>query len=322
MIVDDPSLNAGLQAAAPGLAGVMLFISFVAGPTFLLFVIPVILWCSDARLGTRLMVLYSLSFGINSALELFFHAPRPYWISRDVAAYSPETSFSLPSCHAQVSATVFGYIAVWIRTRAAWIACIVVILLVGISRMYLGVHFLRDILGGWIAALVIIAAALRYGDAAAAWFFRQRVAARVLAALVLSGAVVAASQLAILSLGAWQVPAAWSGLAFAKTDTAIDPLSMGDTLLPAGILFGIVAGAGICAAYLRYHAGGSASHRAARAVPGLLVIFLILAVLDGATKAPGLAGPGMTFVRSALIGLWITLGAPFVFCRLGLMARE
>ncbi len=322
MIFDDPSLNAALQSAVPGLAGIMLFISFVAGPTFLMFIIPVILWCIDSRLGIRLMALYSISFGINSVLELFFHAPRPYWISRDVTAFASETSFSLPSCHAQVSATVFGYIAVWKKTRAVWAACIAIILLVGISRMYLGMHFLRDILGGWLVALVIIAASLRYGDAAAAWFFHQGVAARVLASLVLSGAVVVASQLVILSFGAWQVPPAWSGLALAQTGVAIDPISMGDALLSAGILFGVVAGAGICAAHLRYNAGGSGSHRAARAALGLLFIFLILAVLDGTTKMPGLAGPGMTFVRSALIGLWITLGAPYLFCRLGLMARE
>ncbi|NMB78287.1 MAG: phosphatase PAP2 family protein [Methanomicrobiales archaeon] len=322
MIFDDPSLNTALQSTAPGLAGIMFFISFVAGPTFLMFIIPVILWCIDSRLGIRLMALYSISFGINSVIELFFHAPRPYWVSRDVTAFTSETSFSLPSCHAQVSATVFGYIAVWVKTRAAWIACIAVILLVGISRMYLGVHFLRDILGGWIVALVIILVALRYGDAAAAWFYRQGVPARVLAALVLSGAVVVASQLVILSFGAWQVPAAWSGLALAQTGVAIDPISMGDALLAAGILFGALAGAGICADHLRYNAGGSRKHRAARAVLGLIVIFLILAILDGATKMPGLAGSGMTYVRFTLIGLWITLGAPYLFCRLGLMSRE
>jgi hypothetical protein len=97
---------------------------------------------------------------------------------------------------------------------------------------------------------------------------------------------------------------------------------MGDTLLSAGILFGVLAGAGICAAHLRYNASGSRAHRATRAILGLVVIFLILAVLDGTTKMPGFAGAGMTFVRSTLIGLWITLGAPYLFCWLGLMARE
>ena len=43
--------------------------------------------------------------------------------------------------------------------------------------------------------------------------------------------------------------------------------------------------------------------------------------LDTATKPPGIAGYGMVYCRSAPLGLWIILGAPFLFCRLGLMSR-
>ena len=320
MILDDPALNAALQAAAPGLAGIMLFISFVGNPVVLFFFIAAILWCHDKSLGLRLAAVCSLSFSLNAVLELFFHSPRPYWVDNDVKAFGAETSFGMPSCHAQTSATFFGYIAAWMRKRAVWIACIAAILLIGISRMYLGVHFLGDILTGWAAAIVIIALALRYGDVTAAWFFRQKVPAQILAAFVVSLAIVAASQLVIAGLGAWQVPAAWPALALAKTHTAIDPVSMGDTLLAAGLLFGIVAGAAVSAAYIPFSAEGSRKQKITRAALGVLILLLILVIPDAATKWPGFAGFGMMYCRSALMGLWITAGAPLVFRRLKLMS--
>lgn len=322
MIFNDPALNAGLQAAAPGLGGVMFFISIFGNPIFFVFILPLVIWCHDKAFGLRVMILFSLSFAVNAALELFFHTPRPYWVDNDVTAFGSETSFGMPSCHAQSSATVFGYIALWVRKRRVQAACIAAIVLIGISRLYLGVHFLGDILTGWIAAGVILLLALRYGDAAAAWFFRQGVAIRVLAALAVSLAIVAVSQLVIISLGAWQMPAAWPALALAKTHASISPLSLEDTLLAAGILFGAVAGAGISAEYIRYSAGGSHAQRIARAALGLFILALILAVLDFSTKWPGIAGYSMVFFRSALMGLWITAGAPLVFCRLNLMSSR
>lgn len=322
MFYNDPALNSALQAVAPGLGGAMLFISVIGNPVFFVFAIPVILWCQDRNFGLRLMIIFSFSFAINAALELFFHSPRPYWIGGDVKAFASETSFGMPSCHAQSSATVFGYIALWMRKRAVWAACIALIVLIGISRMYLGVHFLGDILTGWIAAIVILALALRYGDAAAAWFFRQSVAARVLVALGVSLAIVVLSQIVIIGLGTWQMPAAWPVMALAKTHVAINPLSLGDTLLSAGLLFGTVAGAGISAEYTRYSSDGSRSQKITRAALGIFILVLILVVLDFATKWPGIAGPCMMYCRSALLGLWITAGAPLVFCRLGLMSKK
>jgi hypothetical protein len=95
---------------------------------------------------------------------------------------------------------------------------------------------------------------------------------------------------------------------------------MGDTLLAAGLLFGIVAGAAVSAAYIPFSAGGNRTQKTARAVLGVLILLLILVIFDAATKWPGFAGFSMTYCRSALMGLWITAGAPLVFCRLKLMS--
>jgi undecaprenyl-diphosphatase len=76
----------------------------------------------------------------------------------------PET-FSFPSTHALASALFFGAIAFLVLTEAGSIrsrrlvaiASTVVVLLVGMSRVYLGVHYFVDVLGGWFLAASVLA---------------------------------------------------------------------------------------------------------------------------------------------------------------------
>lgn len=71
---------------------------------------------------------------------------------------SPEDSFSFPSGHAMGSATLAAVLVLlaW-PTRWRWpvaLAAAVFVVLVGLARLYLGVHYPSDILAGWAAALV------------------------------------------------------------------------------------------------------------------------------------------------------------------------
>lgn len=68
-----------------------------------------------------------------------------------------ETGYSFPSNHATASAALYGFLAylAWKLAPGKWRAilitlCALVILLVGFSRMYLGVHYLSDVLGGYL----------------------------------------------------------------------------------------------------------------------------------------------------------------------------
>jgi membrane-associated phospholipid phosphatase len=86
--------------------------------------------------------------------KAFFHRPRPaLWLS-----VAPETNYSFPSGHSMVSmAMVVAFIAIAWPTRWRWPVFVVAAtstLLIGLSRLYLGVHYPSDVLGGWCGALL------------------------------------------------------------------------------------------------------------------------------------------------------------------------
>lgn len=90
---------------------------------------------------------------LNMATKQFFQRDRPtLWES-----IAPEHTFSFPSGHAMGSATLAMVVVLlcW-PTRWRWLTAILAIaftLLVGVSRIYLGVHYPSDILGGWAAGI-------------------------------------------------------------------------------------------------------------------------------------------------------------------------
>jgi membrane-associated phospholipid phosphatase len=95
---------------------------------------------------------------LNLAAKQHFARIRPdFWVS-----IAPETTFSFPSGHAMGAATLAAAVIVlaW-RTRFHWPAVILApafALLVGLSRIYLGVHFPSDILAGFTAGVAWVIA--------------------------------------------------------------------------------------------------------------------------------------------------------------------
>ncbi len=89
--------------------------------------------------------------------KIALHRPRPVGLG----VYS-ESFYSFPSGHATIAMAFFGYIAYFLwRETAAWknrlnilFAAGIVILSVGFSRLYLGVHYLSDVLGGYLLGLL------------------------------------------------------------------------------------------------------------------------------------------------------------------------
>ncbi len=124
--------------------------SFFGNEYFFLILLPALYWCLEATIGLRVGLILLLSTSVNDALKMAFHGPRPYWLSPEVIRYASETSFGAPSGHAQIAIGVWGMLAASLRKWWGWLIAILIILLIGISRLYLGVHFPHDVILGLV----------------------------------------------------------------------------------------------------------------------------------------------------------------------------
>src|SRR3990172_2483279 len=143
--------------------------TFLGAELFYLLVMPALLWSYDASLGTRLGLALLTSASLNAVLKVAFALPRPFWVDGRVRALSIETSFGLPSGHAQNAVVLWGYLAVQVRHWWATIGALVLIAAISFSRVYLGVHFPGDVLTGWILGALFLALFVALEKPAALW---------------------------------------------------------------------------------------------------------------------------------------------------------
>lgn len=115
-----------------------------------------IYWCYDKKIGEFLGLTVFISLGLNSLLKLIIMRPRPFMVDDTIANIRPDTAggYSFPSGHTQTASTLFFSLYYFIKKRWLLVVAIIITTLVAISRMYLGVHYLTDVLTG--AALGII----------------------------------------------------------------------------------------------------------------------------------------------------------------------
>ena len=130
-------------------------ITSLGDESFYLLLFPFLLWCVDFYLGIRVGIIFLLSVYANNGLKEIFQQSRPFDILPEIQKVHA-SGYGFPSGHAQSSLVVWGSIAYW--KKQIWIRnlSVLLILLIGFSRIYLGVHFPTDILGGWLFGGLIL----------------------------------------------------------------------------------------------------------------------------------------------------------------------
>ena len=145
--------------AMPQVTQAMIAISFLGAPSTLTAVTAVAcVVLVRKRRYDRLVALLTLVLGgnlLNYGLKLLIHRRRPTF--DDPLLILP--SYSFPSGHAMASTVFYGFVIGYVLTmtrqrhKAATAAGILLIALICLSRVYLGVHYVSDVLGGILEAI-------------------------------------------------------------------------------------------------------------------------------------------------------------------------
>jgi len=315
-----------LQTQLAWLLPVMKFFTFLGDEEFYLLIMPLLVWSVDYELGLRLGVMLMLSGSLNFFLKIGFHQPRPYWVSskiKDLAA--PMGSFGLPSGHSQNAASVFGLMAT--STKRKWLRVLIIftIIMVALSRLYLGVHSITDILLGLLVGVFILWIFMEFEERTTEYFQRQKIIVRI---LLVFGISIALTLLGFLIVDIFQgipLPSEWIQNAhIAHPGEDISPFAIDGLITATAALFGLLAG-GIWVKEkggYRANAGPFLKH-ILRFIIGLAGILLIWKGLGGVfPRTEDLLSFSLRYFRYALIGVWITGIAPAIFIRTKLGEKE
>ena len=133
------------------------FITNFGGAIFLIILtITLFILIKNKKIGLSIILNLIVITGLNQILKYILQRPRP-----TEYRLIEETGFSFPSGHSMVSMAFYGYLIYLIykyvkNKDLKWISIVLLSILIcsiGISRIYLGVHYTSDVLGGFLISL-------------------------------------------------------------------------------------------------------------------------------------------------------------------------
>lgn len=135
------------------MTNIMKFITFFSDPVWcILFSVLIIVLFK--KISKVFLINLIAVFSLNTILKLIFLRSRPSDINLII-----ETGYSFPSGHAMISLAIYGLL-VYILFKSDYkfknimiVILIILIILIGISRIYLGVHYTSDVIAGFIISL-------------------------------------------------------------------------------------------------------------------------------------------------------------------------
>lgn len=121
----------------------------------LISIISIIYWALDKKFGEYIAYSVLTSVLLNNAIKDIFKMKRP--IGEEGIRTLREktaTGYSFPSGHTQSASSFYGSMAIYLKNRVMYIIATVMIILIGFSRLYLGVHYPKDVIVGGILGVL------------------------------------------------------------------------------------------------------------------------------------------------------------------------
>ncbi len=270
----------------------MLAITSTGSEIFYMIALPILYWCWDRRRAIYVGAVFLVSMTVNDALKCLFNNPRPDPEKlipgiRELATHYRPKGPGFPSGHAQGSTTFWGTIAVMTGNRAVRIACMSLIILVIYSRLYMGVHYLGDVIGGLalgaLCLVIIIPAARITGK------YYRSVSPLLITILLL-----------LIPLGIY---------------IAIPGHHINTTM---GTISGFLIGALLAEDRVRFNPKNRLPYQLVKIVIGIAVVAAIRFGMKFILPDSLEAG----FFRYWCIGFWCSFGAPFLFGKIAALRGE
>ena len=125
-----------------------LLITNIGDEIFFLVVAMVVFWCVDKRFGFKLINVYLLGCIVMSAMKNIVRRPRPFEETRVQSIGERESGYSFPSGHSHSIANLSTQAAM--KTKKIWVILLGVALTLAVmfTRLYLGQHYLTDVIAG------------------------------------------------------------------------------------------------------------------------------------------------------------------------------
>ena len=305
-----------LQNIGSWLVAAMKGLTFLGNEDFFILIMPLLYWCLDSELGIRLGVMLLYSNGFTSAFKMSFHSPRPSWISKAVIPHVYESSFGLPSGHSTMAASVWGLLASSCKKGWAKVLAILVIFLIGFSRLVLGAHFLRDVLSGWLLGGLFLLVFLKLEKPVTGWLKNLNTKQKLFISLFATVILLLPALFTQRVHYYFDIPVEWIN----NAGYPIAPFSLDGVFTAAGTLFGFTSGVTLLEHYQKkFKIEGTFAQKALRYSLGLIGVLIIryglkLIFPDGDDVISQI----FRMVRYGVVGLWVAFLAPVLFQKIKL----
>jgi membrane-associated phospholipid phosphatase len=250
-------------------------ITFLGEETFYILVLSFIFWCVNKKVGYKLGFVTLSNTTLNGALKDSIKSARPIGVEgiRNLRVETA-TGYSFPSGHTQGATGFWVAISMLSRKLRVYIASAIIIVTIGLSRLYLGVHWPKDVIGGILFGAVWTFIAVYIFD------LSERKGNKLILLIVLVPAII--------------------GLIFFRSS---------DYIKSAATLIGFFIGYCIESKYINFTEKAPLLKQLIKYALGLGVTLLLKSLLKSLLPITGVSD----FLRYIIIGLWISAGAPYIF---------
>lgn len=303
-----------LQTNYPQLEGLMRIMRELGTEEFYLTFLPLVYWCIHKRFATHLVTIFLISLGFNAIAKHGLRGPRPLWLDSNLALGGEDPQYGVPSNHVQSTTIIFLFAAAWLRRTWVWILAVAIVVLMAVSRIFLGDHFIHDTLVGFLFGLLILLGYWVWQKRFADNYDKRILGQRVFFAFLVPLGLILIYAVVLLLIGEASTVQFGEDIIHAAEREGYDGVATA-----VGAIIGIALGFPLEASRVRFRTDGPIWKRILRYLVGIIIAGLIWGGLRVVfPEDPLWLALPFRILRYALLTLWTAYYAPMVFVRLKL----